>query len=88
MPPGYQENNRGAAVTPDGKLWLARLGGGLVSWDPATRNYNTIQHWSQVPSDLMDVQADPGRHPVAGDFGRLAAPLRPGLRATCRPGRA
>ena len=56
---GYTENNRGAAVTPDGKLWLARLGGGLVSWDPATRNYNTIQRYSQVPSDLMDVQADP-----------------------------
>ncbi|HEY2744139.1 MAG TPA: hypothetical protein VGL86_05940 [Polyangia bacterium] len=55
---GYQENNRGAAVTPDGRLWLARLGGGLVSWDPSTRNYNTIQHWSQPPSDLMDVQAD------------------------------
>ena len=56
---GYAENNRGAAVTPDGKLWLARLGGGLASWDPATKNYNTIQRYSQVPSDLMDVQADP-----------------------------
>jgi hypothetical protein len=56
---GYTENNRGAAVTPDGKLWLARLGGGLVSWDPATKNYNTIQRYGQVPSDLMDVQADP-----------------------------
>ena len=56
---GYTENNRGAAVTPDGRLWLARLGGGLVSWDPKTNSYNTIQHWSQVPSDLMDVQADP-----------------------------
>ena len=56
---GYVENNRGAAVTPDGKLWLARLGGGLVSWDPATHNYNTIQRYGQVPSDLMDAQADP-----------------------------
>ena len=56
---GYTENNRGAAVTPDGRVWFARLGGGLVSWDPATHNYNTIQRYSQVPSDLMDVQADP-----------------------------
>jgi hypothetical protein len=56
---GYTENNRGAAVTPDGKLWLARLGGGLVSWDPKTNNYNTIQHYGAVPSDLLDVQADP-----------------------------
>jgi len=56
---GYVENNRGAAVSPDGQLWLARLGGGLVSWDPKSSNYNTIHRWSQVPSDLMDVQADP-----------------------------
>ncbi len=55
---GYTENNRGAAVTPDGRLWLARLGGGLVSWDPTTNSYNTIQHWSQAPSNLLDVQAD------------------------------
>jgi hypothetical protein len=59
IPTGYKENNRGAAVTPDGKLWLARLGGGLVSWDPATKTYNTIQRYGQVPSDLIDVQADP-----------------------------
>jgi len=56
---GYAENNHGAAVAPNGTLWLARLGGGLVSWNPSTHNYNTIQHYSQVPSDLMDVQADP-----------------------------
>lgn len=56
---GYVENNRGAAVTPDGRVWFARLGGGLISWDPKTGNYNTIQRWSQAPSDLMDVQADP-----------------------------
>ncbi|HEX9101872.1 MAG TPA: hypothetical protein VF997_06695, partial [Polyangia bacterium] len=55
---GY-ENNRGAAVGPDGRLWLARLGGGLVSFDPASHNFNTIRRWSQVPSDLEDVQADP-----------------------------
>ncbi len=62
-PAGYQENNRGAAVTPDGRLWLARLNqsgslGGLVSWDPKTTNYTTIQYYPQVPVDLIDVQAD------------------------------
>jgi hypothetical protein len=68
-PAGYQENNRGAAVTPDGTLWLARLAqgasgaslgsrGGLVSWDPRSANYTTIQSYPQVPSDLVDVQAD------------------------------
>ncbi|HEX6835832.1 MAG TPA: hypothetical protein VF334_04630 [Polyangia bacterium] len=59
VPAGYTENNRGAAVGPDGKLWLARLGGGLVSFDPATGNPANIQRYSQVPSDLLDVQADP-----------------------------
>ena len=69
-PAGYQENNRGAAVTPDGKVWFARLAqpaitgvtlaspGGLVSWDPTTANYTTIQSYPQVPTDLLDVQAD------------------------------
>lgn len=56
---GYREDNRGAAVTPDGRLWLARLGGGLVVWDPATGNYGTMHTVSGPPSDLVDVQADP-----------------------------
>ncbi len=59
VPAGYHEDNRGAAVTGDGVLWLARLGGGLKSWDPKTGNYGTIRSWGQVPSDLLDVQADP-----------------------------
>lgn len=59
VPDKYRENNRGAAVSPDGRLWLARDGGGLVSWDPKSGSYNTIQRWAQAPSDLMDVQADP-----------------------------
>jgi hypothetical protein len=56
---GYHEDNRGAAVTPDGRLWLARLNGGLVSWDPKSQNFGKIQRWGQVPSNLLDVQADP-----------------------------
>jgi hypothetical protein len=59
VPDGYTEDNRGAAVTSDGVLWLARLGGGLVSWDRRTASYSTIRRWSQVPNDLVDVQADP-----------------------------
>jgi hypothetical protein len=59
VPAGYTENNRGAAVTADGTLWLARLGGGLVSWNPSSGNYNAIRSWPQLPSDLMDVQTDP-----------------------------
>lgn len=56
---GYRENNRAAAVTPDGTVWLARLSGGLASWDPKSHNYSHIRHWSQVPSGLLDLQADP-----------------------------
>jgi hypothetical protein len=56
---GYAENNRGAAVGPDGILWLARLSGGLVSWDPKSGSYSTIRHWPEVPGDLLDLQADP-----------------------------
>jgi hypothetical protein len=59
VPTGYTENNRGATVTPDGVVWFARLGGGLISWDPKTNRYDSLQRWSQVPSDLLDVQADP-----------------------------
>ncbi|MGZ3425115.1 MAG: hypothetical protein ACXVCV_00635 [Polyangia bacterium] len=59
VPAGYHEDNHGAAITSDGVVWLARLGGGLVSWDPRTRNYGTVRAWGQAPSDLIDVQADP-----------------------------
>jgi sugar lactone lactonase YvrE len=59
VPVGYRENNTGAAVTPDGVLWLSRMGGGLASWDPRTGSYSAIRKWPQVPSDLIDVQADP-----------------------------
>jgi hypothetical protein len=59
VPSGYTENNRGAAVGPDRRLWLARLGGGLASWDPKSGSYGTIRRWGDVPSDLLDVQADP-----------------------------
>src|SRR5262249_34453766 len=32
VPWGYTEDNRGAAVTPDGTLWLASGSRGLTSW--------------------------------------------------------
>lgn len=59
VPGGYTEDNRGATVTPDGVLWLARLGGGLASWDPKSNTYGALRTWSQAPSNLLDVQADP-----------------------------
>jgi hypothetical protein len=61
VPVGYHEDNRGAAVTPDGTLWLARLTTGLVSWNAVAAHggYGQIQSWPQVPSQLLDVQADP-----------------------------
>jgi hypothetical protein len=61
VPMGYREDNRGAAVTPDGTLWLARLNTGLASWNAAAAggNFNQIRTWPQVPSNLLDVQADP-----------------------------
>ena len=30
-----------------------------MSWDRRTNGYGTMHTWSQAPSDLMDVQADP-----------------------------
>jgi hypothetical protein len=57
---GYHEDNRGAAITPDGTIWLARLSTGLASYNyKASTNFNTIRTWPQVPSELMDIQADP-----------------------------
>lgn len=72
VPIGYREDNSGAAVTPDGVLWLARMRGGLASWDPRTVALSTIRKWPQAPSDLMDVQADPtGRLWLVTSDGRL-----------------
>jgi hypothetical protein len=57
---GYVENNMGAAITPDGTIWLARAASGLASYNAkVSSNFNTIKTWPQVPQDLKDLQADP-----------------------------
>jgi hypothetical protein len=58
-PDGYRENQRGAAVTPDGRLWLASVTGGLSSWMPQGPSYATIQRWPSAPAALLDLAADP-----------------------------
>jgi hypothetical protein len=60
---GYREDERGAALSPDGTLWLASMTHGLSSFGPKQTNYGAIQHWQSTPglptSGLMDVKADP-----------------------------
>jgi hypothetical protein len=60
QPTGYREDERGAAVTPDGTVWLASFGG-LASWNPnaANGNYNQIRRWPGVGGELADIAADP-----------------------------
>jgi hypothetical protein len=69
--PNYRESERGAAVTSDGTVWFASLGFGLTSWNPQTAhgNYTQIQRWPQVPSDLLDVVADPDGSLWVATFG-------------------
>ena len=64
----------------------ARRRAGVVGSGDAQLRHDP--HWGQVPSDLMDVQADPDGTLVAGDLGRRAAALRPGVGRGARPGRA
>ncbi|HZS40131.1 MAG TPA: hypothetical protein VFF06_25045 [Polyangia bacterium] len=57
----YREDQRGAAITPDGVTWFASITHGLASWDPKTGNFGTIKQWSApgLPSSgLMDMVAD------------------------------
>src|SRR5262249_51058828 len=60
VPAGYAEDNRGAAVSADGTVWLASDNRGLASWNPSTR-ISTLRQWagsSDVPQNLVDVAAD------------------------------
>lgn len=62
VPANYREDQRGAAVTPDGVTWFASITRGLASWNPRTGNFGTIKQWSApgLPSSgLMDLAADP-----------------------------
>jgi hypothetical protein len=65
VPEGYREDNRGAAVTPDGTAWWVSLHTGLSSYNNATagKNYSFVRTWDNVPglptSGLLDIAADP-----------------------------
>lgn len=62
--PGYREENRAVAITPDDTVWIASYTHGLSSWHPVTSkgNYGTIRHWTSTPglptSQIIDMTAD------------------------------
>ena len=61
VPWGYTEDNRGAAVAPDGTLWLASYTRGLTSWVPSS-SYAAMTHWTATPdlptATYTDIVAD------------------------------
>lgn len=65
VPEGYREDNRGAAVTPDGTAWWVSIRTGLSSYNHgiARGNYSLTRTWDNVPglptSGLLDIAADP-----------------------------
>ena len=78
VPEGYREDNRGAAVTPDGTAWWVSLRTGLSSYNPVTAggNFDLIHTWDNIPrlptSGLLDVASDPdGTLWIVDNNGRL-----------------
>ncbi|HJT19197.1 MAG TPA: hypothetical protein VJ746_01925 [Nitrospira sp.] len=78
VPAGYREDNRGAAVTPDGTAWFISLSQGLASYNNgvARGNLDLIRTYTDVTglptSGLMDLAADPdGTLWLADAAGRL-----------------
>lgn len=78
VPSGYREDNRGAAVSPDGTAWWVGLLTGLSSYNHtvARGNHSFIRTWNQVPglptSGLIDIAADPdGTLWIVDNSGRL-----------------
>jgi streptogramin lyase len=78
VPEGYREDNRGAAITPDGTAWWVSLHTGLSSYNHTIARGNTslIQHYTGVTglpaSGLMDIAADPdGTLWIVDNGGRL-----------------
>jgi hypothetical protein len=59
VPKGYTEQNSGAAVMPDGSVYLSSFTRGLTHWDPITKNYSTMTHVSSAPGTITDIAADP-----------------------------
>jgi hypothetical protein len=77
VPWNYREDQRGAAVSPDGTIWLASLRG-LASYNPnvAKGDFSQIKNWTSTPglpsSSLQDVAADPdGTVWIVDGDGRL-----------------
>ena len=78
VPEGYREDNRGAAVTPDGTAWWVSPRTGLSSYNHAAApfNFSTIRNYANVPelpaTGLMDIAADPdGTLWIVDSGGRL-----------------
>jgi hypothetical protein len=78
VPEGYREDNRGAAVTPDGTAWWVSLRTGLSSYNDSTAggNYFMTRHYTNVSglptTNLMDIAADPdGSLWIVDGGGRL-----------------
>jgi len=61
VPEGYKEENRGAAITSDGTVWLASATKGLASWNQSTP-ISSLAIWGQtggLPSNgIVDIVAD------------------------------
>ena len=83
VPEGYREDNRGAAVTPDGTAWWVSLHTGLSSYNHAIAQGKTsmISHYTAVAglpaAGLMDIAADPdGSLWIVDNSGRRCASLR------------
>ncbi|HEU4683813.1 MAG TPA: hypothetical protein VFS39_04855 [Nitrospira sp.] len=78
VPEGYREDNRGAAVSPDGTAWFISVTRGLASFNnqAAQGNLDMIRTYTDVPglpvSGLIDLAADPdGTLWLADAGGRL-----------------
>lgn len=78
VPEGYREDNRGAAVTPDGTAWWVSPLTGLSSYNHslAQFNYSLIRNYADVQglpaTGLMDIAADPdGTLWIVDNGGRL-----------------
>ena len=74
VPSDYRENNRGAAITPDGTSWWVSANTGLSSY--SSGDFSNTIHYMSVPglptSGLMDIAADPdGTLWIVDNGGRL-----------------
>jgi streptogramin lyase len=74
VPSDYRENNRGAAITPDGTSWWVSPNTGLSSY--TSGDFSNTAHYTGVAglptTGLMDIAADPdGTLWIVDNGGRL-----------------